>query len=53
MLSEEIKNGETQEIEYKRELPERSEKYMKTIVAFANTHGGRMYMKCRYEASAR
>lgn len=42
MLLEEIKNGENKEIEFKRELPERSDKYMKTIVAFANSYGGKL-----------
>lgn len=42
MLLEEIKNGENKEIEFKRELPERSGKYMKTIVAFANSYGGKL-----------
>lgn len=32
--------GESKNIEYKRMLPDKSEKYMKTIVAFANTQGG-------------
>lgn len=42
MLLEEIKNGENKEIEYKRELPEHSDKYMKSIVAFANSYGGKL-----------
>lgn len=42
MLLEEIKNGENKEIEYKRELPEHSEKYMKSVVAFANSYGGKV-----------
>ena len=29
-------------IEYKVSLPDKSEKYMKTIVAFANTQGGKL-----------
>ena len=37
MLSVESKN-----IEYKVTLPDKSEKYMKTIVAFANTQGGKL-----------
>lgn len=42
MLFEEIKNGENKEIEYKREIPKQSEKYMKTVVAFANSYGGKL-----------
>lgn len=42
MLLEDIKNGENKEVEFKRELPERSDKYMKTIVAFANSYGGKL-----------
>ena len=34
--------GESKNIEYKRMLPDKSEKYMKTIVAFANTQGGKL-----------
>lgn len=36
----EILFGESKNIEYKSVLPEKSEKYVKTIVAFANTQGG-------------
>lgn len=42
MLLEEIKNGENKEIEYKRELPKHSDKYMKSVVAFANSYGGKI-----------
>ena len=35
-------SGETKNIEYKVALPDKSEKYMKTIVAFANTQGGKL-----------
>ena len=35
-------SGETKNIEYKVTLPDKSEKYMKTIVAFANTQGGKL-----------
>lgn len=34
-----IFSGESKNIEYKVSVPDKSEKYMKTIVAFANTHG--------------
>ena len=33
---------ESKNIEYKVTLPDKSEKYMKTIVAFANTQGGKL-----------
>ena len=35
-------SGESKNIEYKITLPDKSEKYMKTIVAFANTQGGKL-----------
>ena len=34
--------GESKNVEYKVTLPDKSEKYMKTIVAFANTQGGKL-----------
>lgn len=34
--------GESKNIEYKVSLPDRSEKYMKTIIAFSNTQGGKL-----------
>ena len=34
--------GESKNIEYKVALPDKSEKYMKTIVAFSNTQGGKL-----------
>ena len=34
--------GESKNIEYKREIPKNSTQYMKTVVAFANVHGGRI-----------
>lgn len=37
-----IFSGESKNIEYKVSVPDKSEKYMKTIVAFANTQGGRL-----------
>ena len=42
MTVEEIKNGESKNIEFKIQLPDESKKYMKTIVAFANTSGGKI-----------
>ena len=35
-------SGESKNMEYKVTLPDKSEKYMKTIVAFANTQGGKL-----------
>ena len=35
-------SGESKSIDYKVTLPDKSEKYMKTIVAFANTQGGKL-----------
>lgn len=42
MTIEEIVQGESKNIEFKITLPEKSEKYTKTIIAFANTQGGRL-----------
>ena len=42
MAKNTIFSGESKNIEYKVILPEKSEKYMKTIVAFANTQGGKL-----------
>lgn len=39
-LQQEILNGENRTLEYKVELPEDSEKWVKSIVAFANGAGG-------------
>ena len=38
----EIKNGESKNVEFKIMLPDDSKKYVKTIVAFANTSGGKI-----------
>ena len=35
-------SGESKNIEYKSEVPDKSDKYMKTIIAFANTQGGKL-----------
>lgn len=35
-------SGESVNIEYKVEVPKKSEKYMKTVVAYANGHGGKI-----------
>ena len=40
-LQQEILNGESRTLEYKVELPEDSEKWVKSIVAFANGAGGK------------
>lgn len=42
MLADEIKNGESTNMEFKVEIPQKSEKYIKTVVAFANTSGGKI-----------
>ena len=40
MTIEEIVRGESKNVEFKVKLPEDSAKYIKTIIAFANTQGG-------------
>lgn len=42
MTTDMMFSGESKNIEYKVTLPDKSEKYMKTIVAFANTQGGKL-----------
>ena len=42
MLADEIKAGESTNIEFKREVPKKSEKYIKSVIAFANTAGGKI-----------
>ena len=42
MTIEEIISGESEYIEFKREVPKKSEVYMKTVVAFANGSGGKI-----------
>lgn len=39
---EEIAGGESKNIEFKTMLPQDSERYIKTIIAFANTQGGKL-----------
>ncbi len=41
MVEDTMFSGESKNIEYKVSLPDKNEKYMKTIVAFANTQGGK------------
>lgn len=40
MTLEEVKKGETDRIEFKREMPMHDKRYLKTVVAFANGLGG-------------
>lgn len=42
MTVEEILVGESKNVEFKEDLPEKSNKYMKTVVAFANGNGGKI-----------
>ena len=42
MTIEEIVHGESKNVEFKVTLPKDSEKYTKSIVAFANTQGGKL-----------
>ena len=45
MTIEEILAGESKNVEYKENLPEKSIKYMKSVVAFANGTGGKYFLK--------
>ncbi|MCD8148199.1 MAG: putative DNA binding domain-containing protein [Clostridiales bacterium] len=42
MTIDEIKAGETDNVEYKVDVPSKSEQYMRTVVAYANANGGRL-----------
>lgn len=42
MLADDIKAGESVNIEFKIEVPKKSEKYIKSVIAFANTAGGKI-----------
>lgn len=42
MRTDGMKTGESVNIEYKREVPRKSENYIKSVIAFANTAGGRI-----------
>ena len=42
MIIEEILAGESKNVEFKENLPEKSIKYMKSVVAFANGSGGKI-----------
>ena len=43
MTIEEILAGESKNVEFKENLPEKSIKYMKSVVAFANGTGGKSF----------
>ena len=42
MTIEEILAGESKNVEFKENMPEKSIKYMKSVVAFANGTGGKI-----------
>ncbi|EKC68114.1 transcriptional regulator, partial [human gut metagenome] len=42
MAEDMLFSGESKNIEYKVTVPDKSEKYMKTVVAFANGRGGKI-----------
>ena len=42
MVEDTMFSGESKNIEYKVSLPDKSEKYMKTIVAFVNTQNAKI-----------
>ncbi len=42
MIIDEIKYGESRNIEFKEAVPEKSIKYMKSVVAFANSSSGKI-----------
>ncbi len=42
-------HGESQNVEYKERVPEDSQKYMKSVVAFANGDGGRIVLGLKME----
>ena len=42
MAEDTLFSGESINVEYKVEVPSKSEKYMKTVVAYANGRGGRI-----------
>ena len=43
-LQEEIQNGESRTLEYKATLPQDTQKWIKSIVAFANGAGGKFVL---------
>ena len=42
MTLKDIVEGESKNIEFKVELPKKSEKYVKSVIAFTNTGGGKI-----------
>lgn len=44
MNLQDIIKGELKNVEFKVELPKKSERYMKSVIAFANTSGGWIVM---------
>jgi len=42
MTLQDIIKGESKNVEFKVELPKKSEKYMKSVIAFSNTSGGKI-----------
>ena len=52
MTIEDLLRGESLQVEFKEMVPPKSSTYMKTIVAFANGKGGRMYFGIRDEDHA-
>ena len=42
MNLQDIMKGESKNVEFKVELPKKSEKYMKSVIAFSNTSGGKI-----------
>ena len=45
MTIEEILAGESKNVEFKEKLPEKSIKYMKSVVAFSNGTGGKTFLE--------
>lgn len=52
MTTEEIVHGESKNVEFKMTVPNDSEEYAKTVVAFANTHGGKLIISVKRIISA-
>lgn len=46
-LLREIQGGESKTLELKESLPAKSKKYVKTLVAFANSSGGKLVIGVR------
>ena len=43
-ILDDIAHGESLHVECRETLPERAEQYVKTVIAFANTQGGRLFI---------